>query len=50
LKIDFYDVDPQMFDNLMAIINEKNRAIHHPRGIKKKSPVKNAPPAAVVAA
>ena len=25
LKIDFYDVDPQMFDNLMSIINEKQK-------------------------
>jgi hypothetical protein len=32
LKIDFYDVDPAMFDNLMAIIGEKNKGIHQPRG------------------
>jgi hypothetical protein len=51
LRIDFYDVDPQMFDNLMAIINEKNKGIRHPRGVKKDSLplIKNAPPAAVVA-
>ena len=30
LRIDFYDVDPQMFDNLMAIINEKNKAKRRP--------------------
>ena len=40
LKIDFYDVDPAMFDNLMAIIKEKNIGIHHPRGMKRKSPQK----------
>lgn len=36
LRIDFYDVDPQMFDNLMAIINEKNKAVRHSRGVKKE--------------